>query len=207
MMLYFTTQGLSRVSLFDIEADSRDRKCATVVLGHSGGAVGFDRASGEDAIKAIIQDVVVVELANSPDWAAMDRGSISSKSLHSRFRRVVTCTSPSPELLLELQRVSSNKLIAKTNEVLARHGRPIRPVASTVFDDWILTGDRVRGSAITPIVDCCELVAFWSFSDWGLYARVVASTIENATGAVVRAGRLLGIPVKEVPTESGLPTW
>jgi hypothetical protein len=110
-------------------------------------------------------------------------------------------------LLRELGVNAANKSAAKKNEILSRHGKPLLAVKSTVFDNWITPNGSVRLAAVSYLVESCGCVAFWSFADWGLYARLVSVTIEGAVAPILKVGQILRIPVKQVFSEGELPSW
>jgi len=207
MTLYYVVQDLSKVPLVSVDEGGADLECATVVLQHPGGVVGFERDAGTEVIRAIVGDVVVIECANAPHWSTMARQSVASRLLHSKFRRVLTCSDPSSVLLRELESVSLNRVVAKKNEISARHGRPLSVAVPTMFDAWALPNGLVHTRVLSNLVHLCSCVAFWAFADWGLHARIVAATRADAIAPIVQAGQVLGLPVRQVSTESELPTW
>lgn len=207
MILYVFTRPASTLLSVDAEKNEGDLQCATVVLQHSEGPVGFDRALGADAIQALVHDVVLVERANKPEWALIEARALSSGTMHRQFRRVVTCSVPDAALLRELETVSSNRRRTKENELLARHRRQARSLIPTVFDDWIAPTGLLRAHAVAWLVESCRIFVLWSFSDRGLYASILGRSVDDALGPALRAGEELGIPVRHVHAESDLPTW
>jgi hypothetical protein len=208
VILHYVVQHIAKASVVEVDnSDVLDLQCATVVLQHSDGRVGFDRGSGAQVIRAMVRDVVVIEAANAPEWTTIKQQLVSSQSLHSQFRRVLTCSGPHDELLRDLQVVSSMKALARKNELLARHGRARADIVPTMFDDWISAGGRVRGKVLAHLVDSCWSVAFWLFADWGLYARLPGRSVESATAPILQASQMLGIPVRQLRSEAELPAW
>jgi hypothetical protein len=188
-------------------ADQNTLHCATVVLQHSDGPVGFHGKDGDEAIKALVHDVVVIERANSPGWFQLKRDAVSSPALHSQFNRVITCSNPPPSVIHELEAVSLNETQAKKNVILARHGKPQLPLSRTVFDDWVAPNGLLRERGAIWMAGCCQTFIVWSFSDWGLYASILARSADEALEPVFRAANELNAPTRLVQSESELPTW
>jgi hypothetical protein len=191
----------------DPDSDADSLHCATVVLQHPNGPVGFDRGLGHEAIRALVHDVVVVERMNSPAWFELKADALSSPALHSQFSRVTTCTRPLPGVLQELETVSCNRRQARKNDLLARHGKPQLPLASTLFDDWIAPNGLIRKRPALSVVNACQTFVVWSFADWGLFASVLGRSAEEALEPVIRAAKDLNASTRQVQSESDLPTW
>jgi hypothetical protein len=181
--------------------------CATAVLQHPGGQVGFDRGQGAAAIQALVRDAVAIELANAPDWTRLTDGAVSSRTLHAQFRRVATCSAPGPALLQALDTVASNKLQARKNDVLARHGKPALAPAPTAFDHWVTENGQLVPSSARWLVGSCETLVLWRFSVWGLYASILADSSAAAVEPVLRAAEELRIAVVRAASQSELPVW
>jgi hypothetical protein len=207
MILYVYTH-LASSEVADIaDQDAAPLQCATVVLQHPEGPVGFNKGLGDDAIKALVHDVVVIECANSPDWMRLRMDAVSSLVLHSQSARGVTCSMPRPDLIQELETVTSNKLQAKKNSILARHGKPYLPLSRTVFDDWIAPNGLLKGRAVRWLINSCQTVVLWRFSVWGMYASILARSSQEALRPVLQAGWTLRIAVEQVHSTSELPVW
>lgn len=207
-MFYYLIQHISDVAPFHVnDGETTDLECATVVLQHSSGPVGFERSGGVEALRALVHEGVAIELANGPRWATYSRDLVSSESLHSEFRRVLTCAGPSESLLEELGTISTNLYRIKVNALATRHGRPPVSLAPTVFDGWILPSGRVDWKPLAHLVDSCSSVALWSFSEWGLHAKLLGHGVGGAVAPVFEAGQALSIPLRRVLSEGELPTW
>lgn len=206
MKYYVYVCAASGMVHIDAKAEARDLWCAKVVLQHEGGVVGFGRG-GAAAMRSLVGDVVVIEYANSPGWSRVDAASLSGQFVHSRFKKVATCSEPRRDLLVELEGVSKAQTLARKNEILSRHGKPPIPVGATIFDDWILPGDRMRQRVAAWLIDRCELLVLWPSSAWGLHAIVLGHSERDVMDAVIRAGGELNVPVIKVRKESDLPVW
>jgi hypothetical protein len=206
ILFVYEDASCSRVCA-DPDSQATTLHCAIVVLQHSDGPLGFNRRNGAEAIKALSHDVVVIEWANSPEWFQLKMDAISSPALHSQFRRVVACSAPLPAVMQELQSVTLNKLRAKKNLILARHGKPQLPLSPTVFDDWIAPNGLVRRRSAIWMAERCHTLIVWSFSDWGLYASILGTSAEQVIEPVLRAARELNARTRQVQSESDLPSW
>jgi hypothetical protein len=207
MIFYVYTHSASSEVIGSADLSATTLQCATVVLQHPGGLVGFNKGLGDDAIKALVHDVVAIECANSPDWRQLSIDTLSSLALHSLFTRGVTCSVPQSGLVQELEIVSSNKLHAKKNRILARHGRPQTPPRRTAFDDWIAADGLLTEDSAQWLINSCETVVLWRFSVWGLYASILNGTSEEALRPVLQAGWKLRVAVEQVHSVSELPVW
>jgi hypothetical protein len=161
---------------------------------------------GSDALKSLVHDVVLIERVNSPGWSQVEMQALSSRVLHSKFRRVATCSAPAPSLVSELETVSMNKTKDQKNQILGRHGKSLLPLDPTHFDDWVMPGGLLRATVALWLIESCQAVVLWSFSDWGLYALVLGRSDDEALEPALRAGRELNIPTRQ-HAESNLPTW
>ena len=207
MILYVYTH-LASSEVSDIaDKDAARLQCATVVLQHPEGPVGFNKGQGDEAIKALVRDVVVIECTNSPDWMQLRMDTLSRLVLHSQSVRSVTCSMPRPDLVKELETVTSNKLQAKKNSILARHAKPQIFLARTIFDDWITPNGLLVDGAVRWLIDSCQTVVLWRFSVWGMYASILARSSEEALEPVLQAGWTLRIAVEQVHSTSELPVW
>jgi hypothetical protein len=207
MNFYVYTHSASTEIVNGVDQDTTALQCATVVLQHPNGSLGFNRGLGADAIKALVHDVVVIERANSPRWMQLKTETISSPAFHSQFTQVVTCSSPLPSLLQELQTVASNHLQAKKNNLRARYNRPHIPLIQTIFNNWISSDGLLVEHVAQELIGSCRALVLWPFSDWGIYANILARSSEEALGPVLQAGTELRIAVRRVKSESELPSW
>jgi hypothetical protein len=177
-----------------------------VVLKHPDGSVGFE-GGGDDVIKAIVHDVVAIERTNSPAWKQLQTDTVSTHALHSQFTPTVTCSAPLSGVLQELETVSANRLQAKKNIILARHGKSQRPFTRTFFDDWSAPNDAFTERSVLWLIDSCQTFALWRFSMRGMHALILARTREAALEPVLQAGEALHLPVKQVESTRNLPVW
>jgi hypothetical protein len=208
MILYVCVRPASSEVVDHTDPEIPTLQCATVVLKHPGGSVGFE-GGGDDVIKAIVHDVVAIERANSPGWMQLQADAVSRRALHSQFTSTVTCSAPLPGVLQELEAVSANKLQAKKNIILARHGKSQKPLPRTLFDDWIASNAAFTERSAQWLIDSCQTFALWQFSAWGwdTYALILARTREAALEPVLQAGEALHLPVKRVTSTRELPVW
>jgi hypothetical protein len=207
MILYVYVHPASSEVVSRVDPDTATLQCATVVLRHPGGPVGFDHRPGDDVIKAVVHDVVAIERANSPAWTPLQANAVSRRTLQSMSRATVTCSVPLPGVLQELETVSANKLQARKNLILARYGKPQMSFAQTAFDDWIAPNDAFTERSARWLVDSCQTFALWKFSEWGMHALILSRSSEAALEPVLQAGETLHIAVRQVKTESELPVW
>jgi hypothetical protein len=150
---------------------------------------------------------VNIERANRPRWVPVDERHVSSKLLHSDFRRIATCNKPSDRLINELRVVAEQSRVAKLNELRVRHGRQPEPLAVTVFDDWIVPPDRVRANSLEVLVEMCEMCAVWSFSAFGLYADCFSRSSQVALARIRRACVATASEFRRVSNRRELPEW
>jgi hypothetical protein len=207
MIYYAMTETADRARVIAPDGTDVPLWCTTVVLRHDSGFVGFNDEEGTPAMRALVHDAVVVEQANAPGWSSTLSPRLSSKAMHSAFRRAVSLSDPRPALMRELETVSTNNVRAKKNVILARHGKPLLPLTPTTFDDWLTADGRVRVRNAAWIAASCDLFAFWSFSDWGLYAQVLSNVADAALARISRAALDVQATMKQVATESELPSW
>ncbi len=207
MILHVAFQPAGQSSGFEVEAGDTAPPCATVVLQHPGGELGFERGRGAEALRSLVGDVVVVDRSNSPAWVTIPAEHLDNASLHGRTRRPVTCSRPGAELQRELDAAASNTVRAKVNALAERVGREPTPLVPTLFDDWITPDGRVRVSSAARIVAMCDAVCVWTFSDWGLHPRLVGRSRDDLIARVTQAAASLGARTKVAPLEASLPTW
>lgn len=207
MIFYVMTATVERAPIIADDGSDMPLWCTTVVLRHDSKFVGFNDDEGTPAMRALAHDCVVVEQANSPAWSSTLSDRLSSKTMHSAFRRAATLSTPRPALVDALETVSSNNSRSKQNVILARYGKALLPKAPTIFDDWIADDGKVRRRNAAQIAAACDLFAIWTFSDWGLYAQVISDSSEAALARISRAALDVRATMKRVATESELPSW
>ena len=192
-----------------VAADGSDLPlwCTTVVLRHPSGFVGFNDREGTPAMRALVSDVVVVAQRCSPAWLAIPGAQLSIQPMHSAVGHAATLSNPSPALMRELETVSRNDGRAKQNVVLARHGKGILPLTPTIFDDWLTADGKVRHRNAARISSACDFFVLWSHSDWGYYAQFVSTSSDTVLARIRRAALDVHATMKEVATESELPSW
>jgi len=207
MILHIHTHSASGDVCSAPESDADTLWSVTVVLQHADGPLGFDHGSGADAMKALVHDVTVIARANSPGWSQLETGAVSSRSLHSQFKRAVTCSVPDQALLKELEMVCLNEKQTKKNELLARHGKPQLALTPTAFDEWIVPDGAIKARSARWLSTSCQVFAVWSFADWGLYASILGRSTEEVLEPVIRAGKELNMPIRRAYRESDMPAW
>lgn len=200
--------------LIAVDRATPSLECATLVLQHDDRRVGFDHENGDAVMRALVGDVVVVELANRPNWKTLERADVSCSSIHSSFSHPATLSDPSPSTLAELQKVSTNRNLTKQNEVLARHQRPAHPLAATIFDDWIAEESasaasrrQLRSSRLLGLLASCRLFTCWRFGDWGLYAQILTTDAHQLLHQLAAATESARASVAQVDSASALPVW
>jgi hypothetical protein len=207
MKLITFCEAAGRETVIDCNGGNTDLWCATVVLQHDDGHLGFDALHGAETLRALVQGGVLVELVNSPDWFRPDATQLPSQIRRSGLKGAVTCSGPLPPLIDELDTLSLNRRRAKQNDTLERHGRELLALSPTRFDDWITPEHRVRLPVVEWLADGCHLLTHWWFSDLGVHARCFGRTRELAIAPIFRVADELRIPVNQVATRSALPTW
>ncbi len=207
MIFYAMTETVDRAR--GIAADGSDVPlwCTTLVLRHDSGFVGFNDDEGTRAMRALVHDAIVVEQANSPTWSPMRGPQLSIQAMRSAVRTAATLTSPRPALMCELEAVSSNNARAKQNAILARHGKALLSLTPTMFDEWLTADGRVRRRNAAWIAASCDAFAIWSSSDWGFYARAISDSPDATLTRISRAALDVQATMKQVATESELPSW
>ena len=212
MRMYVTLDDSSLGTIVKT-AGHADLACATVVLEHQpAGRLGFEGTDGDLLLRAIVDDAVTISVENKPAWQASTGSGVTcqelrARTLRSAFRRMLSCSRVSPLLTEELSRVTQSKVLSQKNILLGRLGRVRLLPPPNQFDAWISDGGGIQFPVVDWILGVSETTVGWLFSEWGMHARVLARTPEEALAPALRAGRSLHVPVVTVNKNSDMPSW
>lgn len=181
--------------------------CATVVIQDESGRVGFDLDASGDVLRAILGRPLAIEVRDRPRWAVLDEQSIDIRALSAIGSEVVACSAPEPALIEGLTVLLTNASAAKTNEMFARHGRPLAPLKPTLWDHWVDEQKRVRLSALRWMAEHCKAVSHWSPVDGWYTARIFGWSEQEVLAPVLEAQARTRVRVTRVEHEADLPTW
>lgn len=181
--------------------------CCTAVLQDESGRVGFESDKGGEVLRAFLGSAAVMEASNQPRWALLEEKSVSTRRLATLGRIVVAGSFPGPQLLEQLNLVTSNQLRKKKNEILLRNGRPAAPVLPTLFDNWISGDGRVSLSSIRWLAAQCKQLSMWSSMNGGYTGRFLSWSQGDLLALVKHVEVAAGVRAVQVAHEADLPAW
>jgi len=160
MKLYFSVTDAAEAPPIEATDKAFSLQCATVVLRHPGGSVGFDEGDGARIMRAMLLIPIVLEVSNPPGWLRPTLETMSCQSVRGRFRRFVTCEGPDERFVSELEVVAANLKRSKQNEIRRRHEKPTSPLVPTVFDDWVSPAGQPRLSSLAEFSSMCSQLIY-----------------------------------------------
>ncbi len=206
MKLYYSTEvaSLPEVVFFD-KANIRLTQF-TLVLQHSSGALGFDREGGALILTALLGDSLIIETQPTPRSLLIPAENISSKTICGLGYPILVCSYPTSELKRELEKNAQNKRLQAQSIILQRHGQEAKPMAQTVFDDWLAADKCIKASVLAFCIGQSKCVSLWDFSDKGFYGRAFFSTSEEGEAWVQDRCHEIPLECQKV-NEKDFPCW
>jgi hypothetical protein len=181
--------------------------CCTAVLQDESGRVGFERDKDGEVLRALLGSAAVIEASNQPRWALLEEKSVSTRRLAMLGRVVVAGSFPGPQLLEQLNLVTSNQARKKKNEIFLRNGRPATPVLPTLLDNWIAGDGRVSLSAMRWLAAQCKQLSMWSSMNGGYTGRFLSWSQDDLLALVQNVEVAAGVRAVQVAHEADLPAW